>query len=172
MRRVAASFFALTLLICPTLAGPPLLRLGGVCPNLVINGNFALNPLSASQSTVQNGWQWMLAPATGTATVVWGANAVTVTGDGTNTAQLGTAALITAPGISYTITADITGSITSVRVGTGAFQASLFNQNSLVGKAQQFQFIATTTTSFVTFARQSVASPVIANVSIQKSGGC
>jgi len=135
----------------------------------VQNGNFALNPINASQNTLQNGWQW--AVAGGTSTVTYAANAVTISPDGTNIAKLFSAAIPTVPGFVYTITADITTNGCGVAAGTSAGGSTLLNVTGVSpGTGLKFQFIATTATSFITFYKTGAGNSVVSNVSVQSAG--
>lgn len=130
---------------------------------IATNGNFALNPLSPSMNTPLNGWQW--AVFGGTSAVTWnGSNVVTLKPDGSNTAQFGTDARTTIPGHTYAVQVTTDG-IVNMNAGTSAFAGDLFSDNSGTG-AQTFSFVATSTTSYVSFKRTSLANIAISNVSI------
>ena len=136
---------------------------------LTTNGTFSANPINASQNTVQNGWSWSIAG--GTSTVVWtGGNSVTLTGDGTNKAELDSAVITTVVGRIYIITVDVTGFACAVTAGTTRGGATLLNVTSAVGTGQVFTFTANTTTTYVGFNKTSASGAIVANVSV-KSGG-
>jgi hypothetical protein len=134
------------------------------------NGTFTSNPVNASQSTVQNGWQWTIGAGTGTVVYNSGPQTVTITGDGTTAAVIGTMALPTVAGFTYTITADVSGATCNVQAGTTLFGAQLLAVSSGLGTGQKFQFTATSTTSFVSFAKTSAVAATIDNVSVVSAG--
>jgi hypothetical protein len=137
-------------------------------PNLVTNGDFALNPLNAAQNTLQNGWQWRLSPAAGTASVTWAAGAVTIRGDGVNSAQITTPAT-TAVGVSYLITVAVGLATCSVVAGITAYASSLLSVSPIgPGSDLSYLFTATTTTTWVTFAKGTAANVTISNVRVAK----
>lgn len=126
------------------------------------NGSLALNPINA------NGWQTTNSGGTGNA--VWnGTNLVTLTG-GTNGEYFGSVALTTVPGLSYIVGADIGNTAGQFQAGTTAFAGDLSVQAASVGSGQKWQFIATTTTTFVTIKANSGTTVTVANFTV-KSGG-
>jgi hypothetical protein len=134
------------------------------------NGGFTSSPLNAAQGTVQNGWQWSNNAGTGTVTYV-GGNSVQILGDGTHAAVIGTIALPTVSGFTYTITLDITGNNANVVVGTSALNnqiATFANQGP--GTGLKFQFTATSATSYVSVSRTGAVTSTVANVSVQSAG--
>jgi hypothetical protein len=134
------------------------------------NGGFTSNPLNAAPSTVQNGWQWVIAPGTGTVVYTPGTpNVVTLTGDGTNAASLGIS-IPTVAGFTYTITVDIGSNTTFVQAGTAFGGTTLLNSSASAGTGQKFQFTASGVTSWVTFKRILASGSTIANVSVQSAG--
>lgn len=134
-----------------------------------LNGNFALNPINASQTTVQNGWQWQIAG--GASTVTWnGSNGVILTPDGTNFADFGSGALTTVVGVTYTITFDLVSLGATVRAGTTALGANLLSTSVSAGTGQKLQFVATTTTSFISFVKTTSGAVTIQNVSVLSAG--
>lgn len=137
--------------------------------NLATNGTFALNPLSGSANTALNGWSWFL---TGTASIAWtGSNAVTLTGDGTNRAEIDTnAPITTVVGATYNVAVDVTGAAVNYRAGTVLTGATLAAGTIPVGTQGVFSFVATTTTSYVGFTNISVSPATIDNVSVVAAG--
>jgi hypothetical protein len=133
------------------------------------NGGFTSNPLSASQSTMQNGWQWRRDVA-GQGTVTYGTNSVLLTGNGgANTVRI-TAPISTVSGCTYTIIADITGTTAGVQVGTASYGTTILNITSSVGTGQKFQFTASGTTTWISFSKNPALTSTIANVSVQSAG--
>jgi hypothetical protein len=136
------------------------------------NGAFTFNPVNASQSTVQNGWQWTIGAGTGTVVYNSGPQNVTVTGDGVNAAQI-TASIPTVAGFVYTVSVDAGGSAATgaLSVGTSAFGTQLLNGASVSQtNGQKFQFTAVGATSFITFSKTGATAFTFDNVSVQSAG--
>lgn len=132
--------------------------------NLITNGNFLLNPVSGSQSTVLNGWEW--SNNAGTGTVTWSTPFVTLTGDGTFNSNI-CAPITTVAGTTYTLNFDLSGSSINGWAGTTAFGSSLGSVFfGSVGTNQKMTFVATTTTSFVSFAKTAAVASSVTNVSV------
>lgn len=142
---------------------------GGAAGNstqLVTNGNFALNPLSGSQNTVLNGWEWTNSSGSGTAT--WdGVGTVTITPDGTHTVAIDQA-FTTVVGHTYTIAATLTGN-PAVQVGLSAYASNVFAASAVNG-ASLYQFVATATTSHLSFAATAASPRTISAVSVVDAG--
>ncbi|HEY6022135.1 MAG TPA: hypothetical protein VIY48_20380 [Candidatus Paceibacterota bacterium] len=135
----------------------------------VANGNFAFNPINASQNTVQNGWQWSVAGGTSSAT--WnGVDTVTLTGDGTNTVAID-ASFPTAAGFTYTLSTDVGINAIAINVGTSRGSGTLLAVSvASPGAGAKYQFTATGTTTWVRFSKTAAASATIKNVSVQSAG--
>lgn len=136
----------------------------------VQNGGFSANPLNASQSTVQNGWQWR--NNSGTGTVTWDGTGVTLAGDGTNAAQI--TQRIATPVINtvYTVTFDVvSANSVSVNVGTAAYaNNNLSTAIAGIVTSYKLQFLASSGVTYLTFAKTSASSVKVANVSITSAG--
>lgn len=138
------------------------------------NGNLALAvPASSggsttSQNTVQNGWQYNLAGGTGT--IVYSAGLITMVGDGTHAEAFGSGGLTTVVGLTYTITVDVGGGGCSVQAGTTALSANNLNVSATIGSATKYQFVATSTTTFISFAHAAATSTTLANISVLSAG--
>lgn len=135
----------------------------------VTNGTFTLNPINASQNTLQNGWQWQLVGA-GSGTVVWtGSTAVTIAGDGTIRSELDTS-ITTVNGTSYNLYFDCTAQVSNLTIGTSVGGSSIFVGNTGTTTGQSLTFTATSTTTWIGFGRVSAGGAVIDNVSVKKAG--
>lgn len=148
--------------------------LGGVSnPNLIINGNFALDPINAAQNTTQNGWRWALGAGTGT--VVWnsGPNTISLTGDGAHVNALNSIAFTTVAGVSYTLMFDVVSNASAMgavaSTATAGSGTILLNAAPIVGNGQQFTFVATTTTTFLSFQKFFTGTSVFGNVSVKRT---
>jgi hypothetical protein len=132
------------------------------------NGNFAYNPLSASQLTLQNGGQWQ--SVGGASTVVYlGANQVQLQPDNVNQARFGMPFQVVA-GFTYTLTVDIAISTVNLNIGN-AFNNAAYYNNNIIGVGQKVQFTPTVTgTAWVTFVRTTTGNATISNVSVQSAG--
>lgn len=136
----------------------------------VENGNFTSNPINVSQVTVQNGWQWSNNVGTGTVVYNGAGSGVTATGDGTHAAVVGTLAIPTIVGGTYTITYDNSGATATLVVGTTALSNQILTTATTLGTGQKLQFTATSTTSFVSFTKSAAVAATFNNVSIQSAG--
>lgn len=142
----------------------------GVLPaERLTNGNFALNPINASQLTIQNGWQWNRAA---TAVVSWAAGVVNLNPDGTRSNLFSAPVPGLVVGRSYRLEADL-GANTIIQTGTGisgdptiGLSGQVINAVYSLGRASVV-FVATATTMYVGFGRFSAASTAtIDNVSL------
>jgi len=133
---------------------------------LVTNGTFALNPINASQNTLQNGWYWSVNG--GTTTVTYGSGLVTVTTDGTNQGRIDTSFATTA-GKTYVASCDITGSAPTWSFGTSQGNTSISSATVSAGTNRKRVFTATGSTTWMRFAR-SAASFTVDNVSVIEAG--
>jgi hypothetical protein len=133
----------------------------------VTNGSFALNPINAAPNTVQNGWSWVV--TAGGLTPVWNGSLVTLQGDGTNKSEIDVG-ITTVVGATYTVTVDVGGAVMTGRAGTSVTNTNLGTFGLSPGAGRQFQFTATTTTSWVGFSTVSATPSTIDNVSIQSAG--
>lgn len=136
------------------------------------NGNFVASPVNASQSTLQNGWQWTNNTGTGAVTYNSGPQTVTIVGDGTNAAAFSTGTLNTVAGFVYTISFDVTNANSiGVLAGTAAFGGTLLSTSTAAAiGTYQYQFVATGVTSFVTFNKTSASGVTIDNISVKSAG--
>lgn len=157
---------------CRTGTGQPLLAKladfaahGGGGAELITNGTLAANPISASQSTVQNGWQWKTDG--GTTTVTWTGSAVTISPDGTNRGYFSTDALPTVNGEEYRITVDVGTNPANIKVGSSLFGTDLLQVTTGIGNAQTFAFTAKSSTSYVAFDRRTAGDTVLGNVLVR-----
>jgi hypothetical protein len=133
-------------------------------PELVTNGDFALNPVNAAQNTVQNGWQW--SKVGGTSSLTWADGAVTLLGDGTNNISMDTS-FTTVVGNIYVISADIGTNAVQTLAGTSRGASNLVSSTLPIGTASRLQFTATTTTTWLRFARTAAVSTTLDNVSVR-----
>lgn len=136
----------------------------------VQNGGFSADPLNASQSTVQNGWQWSLA---GTSNVTYSGGAVQLISDGSgNPANLNSMALPTVSGFTYTLSFDLSGGTNAVvRAGTTLGGLTLLNSTRSMGVGQQVQFTAQSSTTYLTFINVTASTTVtVDNVSLLSAG--
>lgn len=134
------------------------------------NGSFAANAVNAGQSVVQNGWQWKV--AAGTNTPSYAAGSLTLVPDGTNLMTVGTGAIPTVAGCTYTVTYDMSANISTITASAALLDtgASLLSVSGVLGTQQKVQFTATGSTTFLNFKRQSAGNSTIANVSVQSAG--
>lgn len=133
----------------------------------VENGTFTANPLSASQNTVQNGWQWSVAG--GTSTVTWnGVDTVTTFGDGVNTVTFD-ASFPTAVGYTYTLSFDLLTAAINVKIGTAKGGTSLLSVVSSPGTGLKLQFTATGSTTWLRFDK-TTGTAALKNISVQSAG--
>jgi hypothetical protein len=137
----------------------------GSATHLETNGDFTANPINASINTVQNGWQWSVNGGTGT--VVWdGSSTVTITGDGTHAARFTTAAITTVVNQTYTIFVDLGSNTCSINVGTANGTSNLLSVTAKVANRQTYSFVATTTTSFISFQKTAATPTTIKHAGI------
>jgi len=141
---------------------------------LVTNGDFASNPINASQNTTSNGWQWN-AGGTSAPTYNSGAQNVTLTSDaGGDAVNFNTILFATVVGVTYTIHLDATlsGGAFTMRAGTSIGGNQLLNSTgNTSGTNKQFQFTATTTTSGISIVFGAASQTMlIDNVSVQSAG--
>lgn len=133
---------------------------------LVTNGTFALDPINASQNTVQNGWQW--SRATGSSTATWGSGLVTLTPDGTNV-RIDTSFTTTA-GKVYVASADLGGNSVSWSIGTTKGGTDITTASTAAGTGRRLVFTASGTTTWMRFSRTPVGTTTIDNVSVKEAG--
>jgi hypothetical protein len=153
-------------------ASPVILQGTSVIAELVTNGNFVSSPINASQNTPQNGWQWNIVG--GTSTVTYSNPNVVLTADGSGNAAnfQGTTALTTIAGHTYNLSIDASGGTSvTVRVGTAVAGSTLLNVSSGMGIGKRFQFVAGSTTSFISFVNSTASTAVtLTRVSVQDAG--
>jgi len=133
----------------------------------VTNGNFVANPINASQATVQNGWQW--SNSSGTGTVTYATNQVTLTGDGTHAAAI-FASIPTVSGTTYTITTTTSGTLSSFGFGTAIGGSQLGSVANVPSGTNSYQFTATGTTSWVSIFQSPATPSTVSNVSVKSAG--
>lgn len=134
---------------------------------LVTNGDFALDPINASQNTLQNGWYW--SKAGGSTTVTWGSGAVTITPDGTNQGRIDTS-FTTVIGKTYVASLDVTGQTINWNLGTTQGGSSVSTGNAAAGSNRKRVFTATATTTWMRIARTSSGAFTVDNVSVKEAG--
>jgi hypothetical protein len=132
-------------------------------PDLVTNGYFSLDPISPSQSTQLNGWEWERTAGTGTA--VWGGANVTLTGDGSNSIRIKTR-VVTVPGRIYMMSFSADNANTGIVIGTVKNASDLANTNTSTLTGNQVTFTASTTQAWIMFYKISVGSTVIDDVAV------
>lgn len=140
------------------------------------NGNFALNPINASQNTTSNGWQWNISGGTSNATYTGGTQTVNLisdsSGDAVNFFQPTAVGMTTVVGVTYTITLTAAGGTTlGVRIGNVQMGSGVLNTTTPMGTGLKFQFVATATTSYLSFFNSTASTTVqLTNVSVVSAG--
>jgi len=134
--------------------------------NLLTNGDFALNPVSASQNTVQNGWRW--SRAAGTATPTYSSGVVTLSPDGTNALRISQQlpAQPSGPATIYTVSVDIGSNTVDILIGTTVNGSQLVNRTGQGPGTVTFTFSTTGATIWINLVRTAAGAATIDNVSV------
>ena len=130
-------------------------------PELVTNGDFALDPVNASQNTIQNGWKW--SRGGGSIVPVWSDGVVSLTGDGSNQIRI-FADFTTTVGQLYELSFTIGVNTGELIVGTTLGGGEILGVSPPVG-GNTYRFIARTTTTYVRFWRTAATQSTVDNVS-------